>query len=296
MTAGTNVTNTGTAQNPILNATASGGVATVTAGTGISVTGTGTNPIVNNTGVISITAGTNITNTGTAQNPVLNSTASGGVTSVTAGTNMRNDGTVPAPIISLGTGSQPYTVGQTSGNFVKLYNTPGTATALGSGHPVPVYFLGNCTTSTGTSGVQTASLLNGTGPQSIPANWFVNNTGDRFELRGVGRFGRIGTGVVPNTLQMVVNSVNIITYTFTPAVGVSFNFEFSIFLYRVSSTSAAAFMKIFRSDGAFFISPVTSIPTITMTSAVVVDFQATGSNASDTFTCNQSESFFSCSS
>jgi len=52
-----------------------GVVLSVAAGTGISITGTATNPIVNNTGVISLTANTGISNTGTATNPVLISTA-----------------------------------------------------------------------------------------------------------------------------------------------------------------------------------------------------------------------------
>lgn len=50
------------------------GVLSVTAGTGITVTGTATNPIVNNAGVLSVTAGTNITVTGTAADPIINAT------------------------------------------------------------------------------------------------------------------------------------------------------------------------------------------------------------------------------
>jgi len=51
------------------------GVITITAGTGISATGTAQNPIINNTGVSTLTAGTGVSITGTAQNPVINSTS-----------------------------------------------------------------------------------------------------------------------------------------------------------------------------------------------------------------------------
>jgi len=53
--------------------TGSGGtVQSVTAGTGISVTGTATNPIINNTGVLSVTGGSGVTITGTASAPIVN--------------------------------------------------------------------------------------------------------------------------------------------------------------------------------------------------------------------------------
>jgi hypothetical protein len=51
VTAGSNVVLTGTATNPIINATEqAGGVATVTAGTNITLTGTATDPIINSDG------------------------------------------------------------------------------------------------------------------------------------------------------------------------------------------------------------------------------------------------------
>jgi len=49
----------------------SGGVQSVTAGTGISNSGTAANPIINNTGVLSVTAGAGLVNSGTPTNEVL---------------------------------------------------------------------------------------------------------------------------------------------------------------------------------------------------------------------------------
>jgi hypothetical protein len=98
VTAGSNITNTGTATNPILNATGLG-VQTVTSGIGISLGGTITNPIVNNAGVIALTAGTGIVLTGTATNPIVSSTVDG-VQTITAGTGIVLTGTAVNPIIS----------------------------------------------------------------------------------------------------------------------------------------------------------------------------------------------------
>jgi hypothetical protein len=70
ITAGTNITLTGTGQNPTINAT--GGVSSITAGTNITIGGTASVPIINATGVQSVSAGTNITITGTATNPIIN--------------------------------------------------------------------------------------------------------------------------------------------------------------------------------------------------------------------------------
>ncbi len=74
--AGTNITVTGTASNPVVNA--SGVVETITAGTGISIGGTATDPTVTNTGVITVTAGTNVTITGTATDPIISASGGGG--------------------------------------------------------------------------------------------------------------------------------------------------------------------------------------------------------------------------
>lgn len=319
ITAGTNITNTGTSQNPILNASGSTGVASVSAGTGITVTGTGTNPIVNNagvitagvgtgitntgtstnpifanSGVISITAGTNITNTGTAANPILNSSASGGVATVTAGKNMFNTGTSTNPIISLGvTGVSPTSIGASTGSYVKLYNCTGIPTVSGSSRPVPMYFQGNNFSTNGPSPNTTASLLV-TGPSgiTIPVNWFLNNM-DQFGLWGVGQFTKTSAGTVADNFKFMVNSTTIITYTFTPVASTSFNFEFSCYLSQVSSTSAVAFMKILQSNGSSFISAPVTIPTITMANAVVIDLQATTSNNLESILCNYWQSSFS---
>ena len=80
---------------------ASTGVQTITAGTNISITGTAQNPTINATGVQTITAGTNVSITGTAQNPTINATAvATGVQSVTAGSGITLSGTAQNPIVS----------------------------------------------------------------------------------------------------------------------------------------------------------------------------------------------------
>jgi hypothetical protein len=80
ITAGTNVSITGTAQNPTINATSTG-VQTITAGTNVSITGTAQNPTINATsvatGVQSVTAGSGIALTGTAQNPIVSTAQPG---------------------------------------------------------------------------------------------------------------------------------------------------------------------------------------------------------------------------
>lgn len=105
VTAGTNVTLGGTAANPIINASGGGGgtVNSITAGTGIAVGGTATVPIVSNTGVIGITAGTNVTLGGTAANPIINASGGGGVASVTAGGHAVVTGTLTNPIVDVKT-------------------------------------------------------------------------------------------------------------------------------------------------------------------------------------------------
>ena len=79
VTGGTNITITGTATNPIINATGVG-VNSILGGPGISVSGTATQPIITNQnpnkGVMTITAGTNITvNNADPFNPIINSTS-----------------------------------------------------------------------------------------------------------------------------------------------------------------------------------------------------------------------------
>lgn len=104
LTAGTDISITGTSSNPTINyiGAGGGGVASVSAGTGINITGSATNPMVNNTGVLGLTAGTDINITGTAQNPIINyiGGAGGGVATVSAGTAISITGTPTDPIIN----------------------------------------------------------------------------------------------------------------------------------------------------------------------------------------------------
>jgi len=95
ITAGTNISLTGTAQNPTINSTA-GGVSSITAGTNITIGGTPTVPIINATGVQSVSAGTGISVSGTTAITVGNT----GVLSLTAGSGVVLTGTAQNPIVS----------------------------------------------------------------------------------------------------------------------------------------------------------------------------------------------------
>lgn len=116
------------------SAPGTGTVTSVNAGTGISITGTATDPVVNNTGVLSfvtvntgltnigsatavqlqfngtqsVTAGTGISLTGTFQNPVVNNT---GVLTVTAGSRVSLTGTAANPVINSARPPQPFMTG-----------------------------------------------------------------------------------------------------------------------------------------------------------------------------------------
>lgn len=94
ITAGTNISLTGTAQNPIINST--GGVSSITAGTNITIGGTASVPIINATGVQSVSPGTGISVSGTSAITVGNT----GVLSLTAGSGVVLTGTAQNPIVS----------------------------------------------------------------------------------------------------------------------------------------------------------------------------------------------------
>ena len=100
ISAGTNITITGTATNPIINSTATTtGVTSIIAGDGIAVNSATGNVTIKNTGVSSLTAGTNIVLTGSATDPIISSNSTG-VQSITAGTNTTITGTATNPIIN----------------------------------------------------------------------------------------------------------------------------------------------------------------------------------------------------
>jgi len=96
ITAGTNISLTGTASNPIINSTA-GGVSSITAGTNITIGGTPTVPVINATGVQSVSAGTGISVSGTSAITVGNT----GILSLTAGTGVVLTGATQTPTISV---------------------------------------------------------------------------------------------------------------------------------------------------------------------------------------------------
>lgn len=98
VSAGTNITISGTATNPIINSSTTAGVISLTAGSGISVSSSTGSITVGNTGVLGISAGSGIVLTGTTQNPSI-STANF-VQTVSAGSNITLTGTSTNPIIN----------------------------------------------------------------------------------------------------------------------------------------------------------------------------------------------------
>jgi hypothetical protein len=91
ITAGSNVVITGTAINPVINATEqAGGVATVTAGSNVTLTGTATNPIVN---VVTGANGSSADNI-----PIPSSTPGAPVVQTITNTNQANYYTVAAEL------------------------------------------------------------------------------------------------------------------------------------------------------------------------------------------------------
>jgi len=72
-------------------------VITATAGTGLSNTGTATNPVFNNTGVLSAGTGLGISNTGTATAPIITNT---GVRTISLGGGLSTAGPATDPYIS----------------------------------------------------------------------------------------------------------------------------------------------------------------------------------------------------
>ena len=151
VTAGTGLSNSGTATNPVLNLTAVGTantyaypaslttdstgritvatagtapITSVSAGTGIAVTA-GTTPTVSNTGLLGLTAvnqGANITITGTSTAPIISAAGGGGgtVTTVNGGTGIQVNNNTTTPGVSLNFAPD------TSGQLMYYFNNTGT--------------------------------------------------------------------------------------------------------------------------------------------------------------------------
>jgi len=101
LTAGSNVTITGSKTNYTISSSVGGGVQSVTGGVGIAITGTQLNPTVSSSGVTRVTAGTGIS----VQNVIdpnenLQQVTNTGVTSLIAGSNITLSGSTGAVTIS----------------------------------------------------------------------------------------------------------------------------------------------------------------------------------------------------
>lgn len=150
VSAGTKITVTGTATDPIVNndgvrsvaagnagitvagtphdpTVANAGVLGVGAGAGIGLSGTAQNPIVDNDGVLDVAAGTNVTIGGTAQHPIINASGGGNINSVTMTSPLFDAGTPTDPNVSLFGGTL---------NFLCPYPDPG-GTAAPPNPPLP---------------------------------------------------------------------------------------------------------------------------------------------------------------
>jgi hypothetical protein len=183
----------------------SGGVQTVSAGTNITVTGTSTDPVINNNGVLTVTGGTNITVTGTANNPIINSSASlpVGILS-TASTAITSLTTTETTILSL-----PFTLTQTSNIYVagKLglqsisNNSAWVIMSLGiDTAPIP-----------NTTSFQTVQVQgSGTVYEGISSTGFTNRPAGSYTLKlrayavGVPN-GTIGLTTGHNAMQLLIN-------------------------------------------------------------------------------------------
>lgn len=175
VTAGTGITLTGTASDPIIN---NSGVLSVSAGTGITATGTASAPIINNAGVLSLTAGTAITLSGTASAPVVNNN---GVTSLAGTANQITASagtgavTLSVPSVFVGPGSVSATTDLTGAGLI----ITGQADFQGSG---PVMILDNAGAGinfvrTGLTGVRFATNVAGTQLTPVTGNWSGSGTG-----------------------------------------------------------------------------------------------------------------------
>ena len=122
--------------NPIV---ANSGILALGVGTGLSSTG-GQSPTLQNTGVIELTAGSNVTITGTKTNYTISSTVGGGVQSVTGGIGIGITGTQLNPTISAtgvtrvtaGTGISVQNVISPTENLQQVTNTGVTSLIAGS--------------------------------------------------------------------------------------------------------------------------------------------------------------------
>lgn len=166
-----------------------GGVSSVAAGTGITVTGTATNPIVNNGGVLSVGAGTGISIGGTTANPIINVSGAGTVTSVglssgTTGLTVTPSGT--NPITTSGTFTLGGTLAVASGG-TGATTASGAATNLGFVPKTGGAYTGDVTSTTlfrapslsaGATTTTAVNISTSAGGSSI--NWYAPLVGNQW--------------------------------------------------------------------------------------------------------------------
>lgn len=187
--AGTKISVSGTATNPIIN---NEGILTAVAGTGILNSGTGQDPIFDNDGVLELTAGTGITLSGTKANYTINATAVSGNTLNINGTTMTASSVAfnETPNVNItATGSQTYEW-RLKLPIVPVAGSPGITKTLDATTPFQTFVM-----TAGTDITFDCSALTGVA-QTIYIKNGMDNTGDDVGVKyddGTGAVAVLGT-------------------------------------------------------------------------------------------------------
>jgi hypothetical protein len=198
--AGTAISITGTAADPIVNNT---GVTSAVAGAGISVSSATGAVTFTNTGVTSIIAGSNISISGSTGAVTINATGGGGgVSTVTAGTAISVTGTSTNPIVNntgvtsaiAGTG---ISVSSATGGVT--FNNTGVTSIVAGTNVTISGSTGAVTINATTSGVATVTAGTAISVTGTGTNPIINNTGVTSAIAGTGIGVSSATGGVTFT-------------------------------------------------------------------------------------------------
>jgi hypothetical protein len=214
VTAGTgSITVTGSAANPLVNNTAT--TQTVAAGTGISVATVGTTTTVTNTGVLTVAAGTgSITVTGTAANPVINNTATTQTVAAGTGISVATVGTTTTVtntgVLTVAAGTGSITVTGTAANPV--INNTATTQTVAAGTGISVATVGTTTTVTNT-GVLTVTAGTNVTITGTASNPVINASVPSGTSQTI-RFAVTNTPATQNSVSSIPNGALILNNYF----------------------------------------------------------------------------------